>query len=154
VLPTSKIKTSSQRTPKAEKPESAGFALSAQALGPEADERIGANAAGAASGTLLAVIAHSLPDKSQLRVWLLLLTPTVSMLLSSMWLWLKRFVENRIHQKEKDQLFRRLQETILRSIRDPNLAEDSKDYLRQRLGELKRLEVSGLYQQIRLLEKE
>jgi hypothetical protein len=84
----------------------------------------------------------------------LLLAPSVSMLLSSVWLWLKRFVENRIHQKEKDQLFRQLQETILRSIKDPNLAEDSKEYLRKQLGELKRLEVSGLYQQIRLLKND
>jgi len=123
-------------------------------LGPEAGDRVGANAAGAASGTLLAVLAQSLPDKSQLRLWLLLLAPTVSMLLSSVWLQLKRIVENRIHQKEKDQLFRRLRDTILRSIRDPNLAEDSKEYLRKQLGELRKLEVSGLYQQIRFLEKD
>jgi len=76
------------------------------------------------------------------------------MLLSSVWLWLKRFVENRIYRRERDQLFRRLQETILRSITDPNLADDSKEYLRKQLGELKRLEVSGLCQQIRVLKKE
>ncbi len=68
--------------------------------------------------------------------------------------WLKRFVENRIHQKEKDQLFRRLQETILRSIKDPNLTKDSKEYLGKQLGELKRLEVSRSCQQIRFLKKE
>jgi len=73
---------------------------------------------------------------------------------SSVWLWLKNSLEERIHQKEKDQLFRRLNETILRSMEDPNLASDYKEYLREQLGELKRLEVSGLYQKIRFLDKE
>jgi hypothetical protein len=155
VAPTSNSKTGSQRAITAETPGSTGPAPTAQeSPGPEASDRLGANAAGAASGTLLAVLAQSLPDRSQLRLWLLLLTPTFSMLFSSVWLWLKRVVENRIHQKEKEQLFRRLQETILRSIKDPNLAEDSKEYLRKQLAELKRLEVSGLIQQIRFLKEE
>lgn len=140
---------------KGERSDSAGgTSVAKEVFGSEPDDRLGANAAGAASGTILAVIAQNLPEGSQLRIWLLLLAPTVSMVVSGVWLWLKNSLEERIHQKEKDQLFRRLNETILRSMEDPNLASDYKEYLREQLGELKRLEVSGLYQKIRFLDKE
>ena len=80
----------------------------------------GAGAAGVGGGTLIAVIASSLPDGIYKSV-LIWLAPTATVTFTALWIWGRKKVVSHYESKEADREFASAREAIERALANPNL---------------------------------
>lgn len=116
---------------------------------PKSPSRVGAPVAGVGGGTAFVAFTNSLPDNNRFKFWLLLAAPALSVLGSRLWAWGEaRFWEAVWdHQFEKE--FRRTTDTFERQLQRPDLEEDERKKLRQRLADLREVEASRQINRLR-----
>src|SRR4051812_20958245 len=85
--------------------------------------KIGAGAAGVGGGTGLILLARNLPDASPWKSWLIIAAPTVTVLASSAWVWLKTKLENVVKAKQVDDLFAKVLQTLESALKNPNTSQ-------------------------------
>ena len=86
--------------------------------------RVAATAAGAGSGTLVALIANKLSDDNWLKPWLVLIAPSISVTFSAIWVWLQTKFVNYIKEYEFKLLVAQAIKTIDEALQDPNLSQE------------------------------
>ncbi len=86
---------------------------------PDADTAKGAGAAGVGGGTLVAIIASSLPDGAAKTV-LIWLAPTLAITLSALWIWCRRKIQEYYEHRQAEAAFRAARNAI-----DVALSNDS-----------------------------
>jgi hypothetical protein len=114
--------------------------------------RAGAGFAGAGGGTLLAVLAAHLPDNDAAKPWLLYLAPSVSIVLSAVWIWVQVQIANRFRDKEVHQLFERARGTLQEALENPNTSPEHRQTLQKQLEELEMLNVKRVMDRIKSLK--
>ena len=111
---------------------------------PKVDAR--AAGAGFGGGTLLAVLASNLSDAHPWKSWLVILAPSVSVTISTIWTLVARRI--RLHQLENDatMAIQRSKDTLRQRLRDKNLTDEQRRELMVMLDELNMLEVHSSYE--------
>lgn len=113
--------------------------------------RAGAGAAGAGSGTLLALIANNMPDDNELKPWLILAAPSVSVVFGAMWVWLQAKVVSYVREREFKLVISEAKETLDKELQDPDLSSDRQLELRQMRDELSKLEIERVMNKVKSL---
>lgn len=110
-----------------------------------------AGLAGAGGGTLLTIIANSLPEGSVWKPWVLYLAPSFAVLLSAIWLWTQRQIASHFREREVSDLFQRAKNTLEAALRNPNTTPEHRTRLQKQLEELEMLDVGRVVDRIKSL---
>jgi len=102
-------------------------------------------------GTLLVLLAQSLPDDSVLRSWIVVLAPSVSVALSALWLWIRREIDRQIERRRFEAAIREARAALMAGVENPNTSDAHKEELRKHLEELEMLLVQANMDRIRIL---
>jgi hypothetical protein len=109
----------------------------------------GASAVGASSGTLVAIIANSMPDNNPLKPWLILAAPSVSVLFGAIWVWLRNKVIKYVREREFRLLVSEAKKIIYQELQDSDLSRERQQKLRQMREELNQLEIDRVMVKIK-----
>jgi hypothetical protein len=86
-----------------------------------------AGIAGAGGGTLLILIADTIPESWGVKPFLIYLAPTISIVLSVFWLWIKKRYADYNRNKKLDLALKELE----KFMNDPATSQDHKEQLRR-----------------------
>lgn len=111
----------------------------------------GAGLAGAGGGTLLAVMANSLPEGNIWKPWVLYLAPSAAVLLSVIWIWAQRQIASHFREREVGELFQRAKATLEAALNNPNTTPEHRKRLQTQLEELEMLDVGRVVERIKSL---
>lgn len=103
---------------------------------------IGAGAAGAGGGTLLALLANNLPPDNSLRSWLIILAPSATVAISAGWIWLRHKIERHYREKELKVLISQSKQTLQEALANPNTSENHRRELRKQLEQLELIDIN------------
>jgi hypothetical protein len=98
------------------------------------------------------VIAAHLPDNDAARPWLLYLAPSVSIVLSAIWIWVQVEIGNRFRDKEVHQLFEKARGTLQEALANPNTSPEHRQTLQKQLEDLEMLSVRRVMDRIKSLK--
>lgn len=107
--------------------------------------------AGASSGTVLALVANTLPPSSPWRPWLILIAPSIAVVVSGFVVWANRLLEDYLIDKRKRLFFARIKNTIEAALNNPSTSSTHKDELRAQLEKIEKLQFQS---DLKLLVKE
>ena len=114
--------------------------------------KAGAGAAGMGGGTLLIVLANHLPVQSPLREWLILVSPSVSVMLSVGWWFLLEWIVETMRERQ----FRSFVSTARRNLReqltDSSLSDAERNLIVNTLHELLQIESARYIQKIKAMQ--
>ncbi len=108
-------------------------------LVPRKDSKAGAGAAGAGSGTLMVVIAGTLPEEHPIKPWLLYSAPTVSAFASIAWLWVQVTIGNFMQERKFNSLVAKAKKAYQDALDNPSTSDEHKAAIRKQLEELEKL---------------
>ena len=114
---------------------------------------IGADAAGVGGGcgTILVALAESLPPDDPWRPWLLYLAPSVTVILSGLWLYAKYRVVEWARNRDIDTVIQQAKKLFQDAVDNPNTSPEHVDVLRSEIEELERQKMKGYKAKIKLL---
>lgn len=113
------------------------------------ESKAGAGAAGAGGGTLLVMLANTLSNLW--KSWLIVASPSVSIILSALWLWFQVGIANYVQDLKLKQLVRSTKAILLEALDNPNTSDDHREAIRKRLEELELIIADRQMKQIRSL---
>lgn len=113
--------------------------------------RSNAGLAGAGGGTLVAVIANELPEGNLLKVPLIYCAPSISLILTMVWVWLQVRIASYFREREVKNLVEDLRNELASKLRDPDISEDTRDQLQKELEELNLISVQRLKERLQSL---
>lgn len=120
--------------------------------GQNASPSTSAGIAGAGGGTLLTVVAASLPETNVLKPWLLYLAPSVAIALSAVWLWIQKSIANHFREREVQDLFDRARATLQTALDNPKTSPEHRQRLQQQMEELETLGVARIMARIQTIK--
>ena len=97
-------------------------------------------------GTLLMMLAYSLPDGSKIKPLLLWASPTVSVCLSAIWVWIKAV--NWIRDWEVKKRINQARQKILNALKNQDMSDKHRQELIGKLEMLDLLEINRSFRQI------
>lgn len=106
------------------------------------ETQIGSGLAGAGSGTLLVVLASTMPEGSPLRAWLTFAAPTVSICAAILVSWALVLTQNLLRDRQVAAIVRRVRRHVAQLEADPNSSATLKEVAHGILEEIDR-EVLG-----------
>jgi hypothetical protein len=107
--------------------------------------------AGAGGGTLVAVVASQLPDDNIAKNLLIYLAPSISILLTLLWGLVQiRFV-NYVNDREVERLVKVAKIKLEKSIANPNISEEHREYLQKRLQEFDLISIDRIKSRIQAI---
>jgi hypothetical protein len=95
-----------------------------------------AGLAGAGGGTLLVLLADSLPESSTLKDALILASPSISVFVTSMWLWVQIRLFNYMQEKKLDVLVRQTKIMLKETLENSDTSDAHRETIRELLEEL------------------
>jgi len=98
--------------------------------------KVGAGALGAGGGTLLVVLANSLPENLWWKRWAVLIAPSFAVGLSALAVWSRQVIEEYFSNWKKELLFSRAKGTIENLLNNPLTSAAHKNELREQLEQL------------------
>jgi hypothetical protein len=107
-----------------------------------------AGLAGAGGGTLVAVIASQLPDDNATKSLLIYLAPSISILLTLLWGWVRIKLLNYINDREFERLIDVAIDELDTRIADPNISEEYQDSLKRKRQEFDKMSIDRIKSQI------
>jgi hypothetical protein len=107
--------------------------------------------AGASGGTLVAIVASQLPDDSPAKNLLIYLAPSISILFTLLWEWIQARIVNYFKDQEAERLIKKAKIRIEEGIANPNISDEHREYLRQRLQEFDEISIDRLKSQIQAI---
>jgi len=110
-------------------------------------------AAGAGGGTLLVLLAQNLPESSSWKSWLIIIAPSVSILLSSIWLWAKRRIEDYFKNKEFNSAVEEAKMTLSEALNNTGTTDAHKNKLIKELEQLEMVAVKAKLKRVEVLAK-
>jgi hypothetical protein len=111
-----------------------------------------AGLAGAGGGTLVSIIANQFPQDSIARPTLNYLAPSISILLTALWVGLQVKATNYIRDKEFNKLVEAARRDIEESIKDPNISEEHRAKLRKDLEMFNSMNIERIKSKIKALK--
>jgi hypothetical protein len=100
------------------------------------ESKAGAGAAGISGGTFLVALANSLPEGSRAKFWLTLIAPSVSVVLSVMWLWAQVEIANYMQDRKLKSLVSDAKSNLQEALNNPNTSEEHRNVIRKKLEEI------------------
>jgi hypothetical protein len=116
--------------------------------------RAAATAAGAGSGTLVALIANNLPDSNGAKPWLILIAPSVSLASGAVWMWAQAKFANFVKEYELKLLIAQANKAINEAMKHPNMPEKEVLRLNRMRDELVQMKLERVMQQVRIKNNE
>lgn len=113
--------------------------------------RSNAGLAGAGGGTLVAVIANELPEGNLLKVPLIYCAPSISLILTMIWVWLQVRIASYFREREVKTLIEALRNELETKLRDPEISADIRAQLQKELEELNLISVQRLKERLQSL---
>lgn len=110
-----------------------------------------AGAGGVGGGTLLVVIANSLPSDHWARDILLWAAPAASVTLTGLWLWVQRRVPEIYHERRRRKAIREAKQSLTEAIENPHTSDPHRNDMRNELEAIELLEAQEHVQRVRLL---
>jgi hypothetical protein len=107
-----------------------------------------AGLAGAGGGTLVAVIASQLPDDNAAKSLLIYLAPSISILLTLLWGWVRVKILNYINDREFERLIDVAIDKLDTRIADPNISEEYRESLKRKRQEFDEMSIDRIKSQI------
>ena len=107
---------------------------------------------GAGGGTLLIVIANSLPEDSRLKPLLIWAAPTFSVFLGAIFIWLQFRLKTYLQEREANTVFQEAKQTISDALANPTTSEAHRVKLRKELEKLEMLSIKRHIARIRSLK--
>ncbi|NTW87613.1 MAG: hypothetical protein HGB26_00465 [Desulfobulbaceae bacterium] len=98
--------------------------------------KVGATAAGAGGGTLLVVLSSHLPEGNPFKQWLVMVAPTLSVTLTTLWYWAQVEIANYIQDKKVEALALKTKQSLIDALNNSNTSESHRNSLRSKLEEL------------------
>lgn len=95
-------------------------------------------AAGAGGGTLLVLLANNLPEASSWKSWLVIVAPSMSVLISSTWLWTRGKIEEHLKNKEFNAIITDTKATLTDALDNPATSKTHKEDLIKELEQLEK----------------
>lgn len=114
-------------------------------------EKVIAGFTGAGSGTVLVLLANNLPETSALKSWLVILAPSVSILMGSIYHWVKSKVSEHFAQKDFTAAIESARETLNRALNNSTTTEAHKEVLREQLEKLEKIEADVKMNKVKIL---
>jgi len=114
---------------------------------------VGGAAAGASGGTLLILLAQNLPESSELRSWLMIIAPSVSLLLSSIWQWAKRKIEYYFTKTEFNSAVEEAKKTLTEALNNSETTDSHKEELIKELEQLEMVAIKAKVKRVEVLAK-
>jgi hypothetical protein len=111
-----------------------------------------AGLAGAGGGTLVTVIATSLPDSNVVKPPLLYLAPSISILLTALYVFSLSKIANYVTEREVKKLLQECRKTLQVIIADPSTSEEHRVYSCKQLEELDKMMISLMTSKIKSLK--
>ena len=111
--------------------------------------RAGAGLAGAGGGTVLALFAASWPDSSPFKQWAIYAIPSVSILLTAVYVWLQVKIANYVQEKEVASLIETGKQKLQTAMANPNTSDEHKSRLQSELEQLEVLEVERVMARVK-----
>ncbi len=115
------------------------------------ESKLGAGFAGAGGGTLLAIFASSMEDGNPLKLWLLYAAPTITILLTAIWVWVQVSLTNYLRDKQVKLLIENARNHLENALENNNTSEVHKDKLRSELEQLELITVERVMEQVKSL---
>ena|ERR1043165_8077127 len=109
---------------------------------PKSPSRAGAPIAGVSGGTAFVALTNSLPDNNRFKLWLLLAAPALSVLGSRLWTWGEARFWKVVWDRQFEKDLRSARDTFQRQLQEPDLEEDERKKLKQRLADLRDVEAN------------
>jgi len=125
--------------------------LRTRVSGRNSDLKVGAGAAGA--GTLLVLLANNLPDSNAWKSWLVLLAPSASIAISTLYGWVKNAIDERANRRELADVVRRARITLDEALQNPSTSDEHRKQLQRELETLELLLVKADVEKIRVLTR-
>jgi len=113
--------------------------------------KIEAGLTGASAGTLLVVFANNLPDDNLLKPWLVLFAPSISIAISSFWIWLKAQTEKINKNLVTNRQLLKAEQTVKKLNEDPNISNENKEKSRKMLEQLQMKALRSQLKRVELL---
>jgi hypothetical protein len=110
-----------------------------------------AGVGGIGGGTLLVVIAESLPDGHWAKPFLYWAAPTASVTLTAVWIWIQRRVVRWDREREQRTAVMKAKAVLTQALANPQTTSEHRDRLRSQLEALELLEVEDHMERIRLI---
>lgn len=114
--------------------------------------KAGASAAGVGGGTLIALIAYKLPDDNQVKPWLLIVAPSLSIFFSGIWLWLNVKIRNWLHDREIRAVLRTAKKTLEDALNNDQTTQAHRNLMRKELEKLELLAFGHQLKRIQAIE--
>ena len=100
---------------------------------------------------MLVVLARSLPDTNPWKTPLLIVAPSVTVIVSAIWLFAWRSIIALYRQKQRKRLFAEAKKTLSEGIENPHASEEHRAVLRKRLEAFQLLEAEVYSKEIEVL---
>lgn len=113
------------------------------------ESRAGAGVAGVGGGTFLAVVATELPETNPFKIWLLYLVPSVSVLLSAVWMWVQVQIANFLKDNEFRAVMKAAKNELEEALDNRNTTEEHKKEIRERLEALEKISVDRVFARLK-----
>ena len=110
-------------------------------------------AAGAGGGTLIVLLAQNLPESNPLKSWLIIIAPSFSVLLSSIWFWARRKIEDYFENKEFNSAVEEAKSTLKEALDNSGTSEAHKNQLIKELEQLEMIAVKAKLKRVEVLSK-
>ena len=127
--------------------------MSSQVTPPSNKEsKVSAGAAGVGGGTLLAVIATSLPNENRLKPFLIWAAPSVSVFLGGLWLTLQVRIANRLRDRELNQRIDSTMKMLEDKLKKADLEPSRRVEIKKQIEELEQINISRQMARIQSLK--
>ncbi|MEO1255270.1 MAG: hypothetical protein AAFY41_10350 [Bacteroidota bacterium] len=113
---------------------------------------VAATAAGAGSGTLVALIANNLSDSNWIKTWLVLIAPSLSIVSGAIWVWLQTKFIDSVKEFEFRLFIVRSINTIDEALQDPNLSEERLLELQKMRNELTQAKIERIMKKFKSIK--
>lgn len=112
----------------------------------------GAGAAGAGGGTLLVLIGNSLSPESEFKTWFMLAVPTLSVLLSVLWISVNLKVGNFLRDRQFNALRAEARRTLKDALANEHTTQAHRKKLQKELEKLELIVVGRQMERIQAIE--
>jgi len=112
------------------------------------------NIAGVGGGTLLLMLAKNIPEPSSVKSWLIIIAPTVSVCLASLWRLLAKACDKYLQRRKVKKLTQLLDSNIEVALTDPNISDEEKEKLKKERKEIQLDKITNLAKKIRSIQSD
>lgn len=120
---------------------------------PKKSNKVTTGAVGAGSGTVLVIIANSLPDTSSFKNVLIHLAPSLTVVIGGLFGYCSYKVRKALLDRDRNTAFKKAKKTLHESLNNDKTSDEHKKNLIQNLEEIEKMELDTQMSDIKALAK-